>query len=58
VEAAKHLAEQRGIGYTTLMAQIIDAAIAEMTAPDQAMVPLADVRRAIAQLGVPVTDVS
>ena len=50
LEAAKQLGEQRGIGYTTLLAQIIDAAIAELTAPEQAMVPLADVRRALAQL--------
>ena len=50
VDALRQLAESRGIGYTTLMAQIIEAAVAEMTADDQAMVPLADVRRAIAQL--------
>jgi|NGEPerStandDraft_6_1074524.scaffolds.fasta_scaffold58180_2 hypothetical protein len=50
VDALKQLAEQRGIGYTTLMAQIVDSSVAEMTADDQAMVPLAEVRRAIAQL--------
>lgn len=50
VEALKQLAEPRGIGYTTLMAQIIEAAVAEMTADEQAMVPLADVRLALAQL--------
>jgi hypothetical protein len=50
VDALRQLAETRDIGYTTLMAQIIEASVAEMTADDQAMVPLADVRRAIAQL--------
>jgi predicted DNA-binding protein len=50
IESLKQLAQQRGIGYTTLMAQIIESAVAEMTVDDQAMVPLADVRRAIAQL--------
>src|SRR5512144_113395 len=50
VDALKQLAESRGVGYTTLMAQVIEAAVAEMTADEQAMVPLADVRRALAQL--------
>jgi hypothetical protein len=52
LEELKRLAAERGVGHTTLMAQLVEAAVAEMTADDRAMVPLAEVRRIIAQLAV------
>lgn len=39
---------ERGIGHTTLAAELIEAGLAGMR--EQALVPLADVQRAIAQL--------
>lgn len=44
-----HEASQRGIGHTVLAQELIEAGLAAMHA-DQAMVPLADVQRALAQL--------
>jgi hypothetical protein len=41
-------AEQRGIGHTVLAAELIEAGLASMR--EQVMVPLADVRRVLAQL--------
>lgn len=41
-------AAERGVGHTVLAAEFIEAGLAGMR--DQAMVPLADVQRAIAQL--------
>jgi hypothetical protein len=42
-------AAQRGIGHTVLAQELIEAGLAAMHA-DQAMVPLADVQRALAQI--------
>jgi hypothetical protein len=44
-------AGERGIGHTTLAAELIQAGLASMR--DQTMVPLADVQRVIAQLAHP-----
>ena len=41
-------AAERGVGHTVLAAELIEAGLAGMR--DQAMVPLADVQRVIAQL--------
>lgn len=41
-------ADERGIGHTTLAAELIEAGLAAMR--EQAMVPLADVQRVLAQL--------
>jgi hypothetical protein len=41
-------ADERGIGHTVLAAELIQAGLAAMR--DQAMVPLADVQRVLAQL--------
>lgn len=41
-------AEERGLGHTVLAAELIEAGLAGMR--DQALVPLADVQRALAQL--------
>jgi predicted DNA binding CopG/RHH family protein len=50
LEVLKQLAEQRGVGHTTLMAEMVEAAVAELTAPAQAMIPAAEVRHFIEQL--------
>jgi predicted DNA-binding protein len=44
----RELAEARGVGATTLMRHIIEAGVAEFD--DDAVVPLADVHRALAAL--------
>ena len=48
--AVKDLAHHRGVGDTTLMAELVEASVAELTAPAQAMIPLAEVRRVVAHL--------
>jgi predicted DNA-binding protein len=47
-ERIRHLAQARGVGATTLMRQLIEAGVMELD--DTAVVPLADVRRALAAL--------
>jgi predicted DNA-binding protein len=47
-ERLRALAQTRGIGATTLMRQLIEAGVMELD--DTAVVPLADVRRALAAL--------
>jgi predicted DNA-binding protein len=47
-QRVRDVAEARGIGVTTLMRQFIEAGLAELD--DSAVVPLADVHRALAAL--------
>jgi predicted DNA-binding protein len=47
-ERIRGLAQARGVGTTTLMRQLIEAGVMELD--DTAVVPLADVRRALAAL--------
>jgi hypothetical protein len=51
-EGLQHLARERGMGHTQLMAQYIAAGYAADTAPAGAMIPLERLQQVIAQLAV------